>query len=335
MPRPSILLAILALFAVLAVAACDTGEASEVPGAYTVSAAEAVEMIESGAIDALSVCVSPKFREPILRAAVERGLPIIVEKPWAANGEQAARLAAICAGAKAPIMSAFSFRFHPAVRKAQELLAGPLGRPWVGNGEYVFEWFVPANAWLWDPANGGGVFNENSCHLFDVVCSLMGEPESVFAYGSRAVERPSEIAAAIALRLRAAPDAGGAPAQRGAGPVCAITAGGVGSAARRDYPRLDLYTEHGHLALAGRDHTWQTVEWSLRGDTTLHRLVAPTEGLGRTRYSDAFDHFIDCVLTRRAPDSTVDHGVRSVLIADAIRRSLETGRPEDITARGA
>jgi phage shock protein E len=48
MPRRSILLALLALLAVLAVTACDSGEASEPPGAYTVSASEAVEMIELG-----------------------------------------------------------------------------------------------------------------------------------------------------------------------------------------------------------------------------------------------------------------------------------------------
>lgn len=48
MPRRFFALVILALVAVFAVAACDSGEASGDPGAYTVDAAEAVEMIESG-----------------------------------------------------------------------------------------------------------------------------------------------------------------------------------------------------------------------------------------------------------------------------------------------
>lgn len=48
MHRRLITLALLTLVAILAVAACDSGEASDVPGAYTVGADEAVEMIESG-----------------------------------------------------------------------------------------------------------------------------------------------------------------------------------------------------------------------------------------------------------------------------------------------
>ena len=48
MLRRSALLAMLALLAVFTIAACDSGEASGAPGAYTVSAADAVPMIESG-----------------------------------------------------------------------------------------------------------------------------------------------------------------------------------------------------------------------------------------------------------------------------------------------
>ncbi len=275
---------------------------------------DAIAMIDSSGIDALSVCVSPKYREPILRAAVAKGLPIIVEKPWASDTRHALQLEEICRNATAPVMTAFSFRFHPAVRKAQELLAGPLGAPWMANGDYVFEWLVPTESWLWDPANGNGVFNENSCHLFDVVCALLGEPESVFAFGSRVVERPSEIATAIVLRFKGNGDA--------AGPACAITAGGIGSAANHNYPRLDLYSEHGYLRLSGYDHTWYSVDWSIRGDQTERRFVAPPEELGRTRYSDALDHFVNCIRTGTTPESTIADGIRSVRIADAIRRSF-------------
>jgi rhodanese-related sulfurtransferase len=48
MPHRVLALVILALVAVFAVAACDPEETSADPGAYTVEAAEAVEMIESG-----------------------------------------------------------------------------------------------------------------------------------------------------------------------------------------------------------------------------------------------------------------------------------------------
>ena len=48
MSRRLLALIALALVAVFAVAACDSGEASGDPGAYTVKAEKAVEMIEAG-----------------------------------------------------------------------------------------------------------------------------------------------------------------------------------------------------------------------------------------------------------------------------------------------
>ena len=46
------------------------------------------------------------------QAAVRRGVALFVEKPWAATVEQAERLAALCGDSRAPVMTAFSFRFH-------------------------------------------------------------------------------------------------------------------------------------------------------------------------------------------------------------------------------
>jgi phage shock protein E len=75
--RRSILLTILALLAVLAVAACEPGEAREAPGAYTVSAAEAVEMFESGERTIIDVRTRGEFDD----AHVVGALNIDVEGP--------------------------------------------------------------------------------------------------------------------------------------------------------------------------------------------------------------------------------------------------------------
>lgn len=77
MLRRSILIAVLALVAALAIAACDTGEASEVPGAYTVSASDAVGMIESGERTVIDVRLPHEFDE----AHVVGALNIAVEAP--------------------------------------------------------------------------------------------------------------------------------------------------------------------------------------------------------------------------------------------------------------
>lgn len=70
MPRRFFVLALLALVAVFAVAACDSGEAAGDPGAYTVDADEAVEMIESGERTIIDVRSPGEFAEAHIVGAI-------------------------------------------------------------------------------------------------------------------------------------------------------------------------------------------------------------------------------------------------------------------------
>ena len=65
MSRRILTLAILTLIAVFTIAACDSGEAStnDAPGAYTVAAAEAVELIEAGERVIIDVRSPAEFAE--------------------------------------------------------------------------------------------------------------------------------------------------------------------------------------------------------------------------------------------------------------------------------
>lgn len=275
---------------------------------------DGVEMLEKEELDAATVCVSPRFREPLLRAAGRRSVPLFVEKPWAGNLAQARRLQRIVEEMSLPVMLGFSFRFHPAVVRLRALMDGDLGAGWMANGEYVFDFLPPPEAWLWDPENGGGIFTENSCHLFDAVCSLMGEPEWVSAAGGTYVGRPSEEAAAVTIRF----DGGG---------VAALTIGGIGARAFHEFPRLDVYTENGHAKLRGENHTWVELEWALRSESETHKFSGYPEQLGSTRYTHALRQFVDCIRSGTPSPATVADGVRSVRLAQAVYRSVRSGSP--------
>ena len=64
--------------------------------AYT----DGVEMIRNADIDAVDLCVSPRWRLPLVEAAAERGLPVLLEKPWGANMAHGRALADDLAGAR-------------------------------------------------------------------------------------------------------------------------------------------------------------------------------------------------------------------------------------------
>lgn len=274
--------------------------------------ADGIEMIDREDLDVVCLCVSPAAREPLMRHAARRGLPMVIEKPWATNLEHARQLAELCHQHNAVVMPAFSFRFLPAIVKLRELMDGELGPGWVLNAEYIFHWLPPPEHWLWDPHNGNGFINENSCHLFDAVCYLLGKPVSLMAEGGIFAGSPSEDGAAITVRF-----------ERGA--LAALTVGGLGSKAYRDFPRLDVITANGQAKLLGREHIWERLTWATRESEELHTFVWPPETEGRTRYTYAMRHFFECLRTGRQPSITIEDAVRSVAMAMAVYESARTG----------
>lgn len=274
---------------------------------------DALTMIEQEPLDALTICTSPATREEIITLAAQKGIPMFIEKPWASNLAQARRLAAICQQYQAVVMVGFSFRFLPAITKLRTLMDESLGAGWLLNGEYIFDWLPPADAWLWQPENGNGFFNENSGHLFDAVCYLMGQPVSVMAEGSIFAGSPSEDGAAVVIRFQN-------------GGMAALTIGGLGVAAIIDHPRINLVTENGQAQLNGRHHIWESLTWAARGDEQMSQLTTPPEMLGDTRYTYAFRHFFDCLRTGQTPTATVADGITAVALAEAVYESARTGQ---------
>ena len=277
--------------------------------AYTSS----TDMFKNEELDAVVIATAPKARAAIIEDAAARGIAMFVEKPWATNPAHAAELAAICSKHDATVMLGFSFRFHPPIVRLRELLSGELGTAWMLNGEYVFDFMPPEDGWFWDPENGNGLFNENSCHLFDAVCYLLGKPESVMAEAAQFVGRPQEEAAAISLRFES-------------GAIAALTVGGYGSNAHWDYPRIDITTARGQARLRGRHHMWDSLTWAQRGESSVSTFTQPTEILGSTRYTHAMTHFFNCLEQGERPSATIEDGMISVALADAVTRSARSGQ---------
>lgn len=278
---------------------------------------DGIEMIEREALDAVSLCTSPRGRAALIEAAARKGIPMFIEKPWATNLQHARQLAELCRAHEATVMLAFSFRFHPAIVKLRELIDGELGAPWMLNGEYAFSWVPPAGTWLWDLENGNGFFNENSCHLFDAVCYLLGDPASVMAEAINPMGTPTDNAAALTLRFAD-------------GAVAALTVGGIAAGAFHDYPRIDVIAANGQAKLSGRDHIWDQLSWATRDSSAVHNIICPPEALGSTRYTHAFRHFIECIQGGKTPSVGVREGLLTVALAMALTESARTGKRVEI-----
>jgi predicted dehydrogenase len=146
---------------------------------------------------------------PVVAAVAARGVPVLCEKPLAADVDDAAAMVAACAGGLAG--AAFDQRFHPAHRRISEMVAaGELGT--VTAVRIVYGCWLPPNwspdggphdNWRVDPSRaGGGALVDLAPHGIDLVGVLLADDvEQLTVLTQRRVhDYPVEDGAALAGR---------------------------------------------------------------------------------------------------------------------------------------
>ncbi|TPQ20071.1 Gfo/Idh/MocA family protein [Streptomyces sporangiiformans] len=278
-------------------------------------------MIAEEELDAVVLAVPPRGREKLIREVAQAGLALFLEKPFATDDAHAEALAQLCAEYPAtPVMLDFCLRHLPAVVRLRELLDGPLGRPLVANADLV----LPRDdspAWVWDPANGNGIVNENTCHTFDTLGFLLGEPVSVHAEGGAYRSGSLEDGIAVTIRYEG-------------GGTAVVTGGNLGVEALRTPARLSVCTERGQAVLTGGDHMVNALTWATAEHTEAVRENWELPSRGRISAA-ALRHFVDCVGAGTPPAPGVPEGVRAVRLAMAVRESLTTGGRVRVARAGA
>lgn len=82
-----------------------------------------------GAVDAVIVASPAATHASIARQAVEAGKPVLVEKPFALNTDDAVSVARLAAERKVPVLAGHLLVYHPAVDRLRELVqTGELGK---------------------------------------------------------------------------------------------------------------------------------------------------------------------------------------------------------------
>ena len=79
-------------------------------------------MIAEGGLDAVVIAAPTTAHVPLALAAIERGVPVLVEKPLAATNDEAARIVDAGRAAGVPVQVGHVERYNPAVLKLGELL---------------------------------------------------------------------------------------------------------------------------------------------------------------------------------------------------------------------
>ncbi|MGD2143395.1 MAG: Gfo/Idh/MocA family oxidoreductase, partial [Anaerolineae bacterium] len=134
--------------------------------------------------------------EPCI-AAAQAGKHILCEKPLARSAEEAREMLDAVDRAGVKHMTAFNYRFVPAVRQIKDLIDdGALGKIYHWRAVYLQEWIMPhydaPKWWRMDKeVAGSGALGDLGAHIIDLAHYLVGGIKSLAAYTKTFVkERP-------------------------------------------------------------------------------------------------------------------------------------------------
>jgi myo-inositol 2-dehydrogenase / D-chiro-inositol 1-dehydrogenase len=149
------------------------------------------------------LCVPPFAHGPLEEAALDRALPMFVEKPLAADLGTAVRIGARVRAQGLSTAVGYHWRSLSVVKRAQQVIGEAPARLVVG------EWLdrTPPPAWWSERGRSGGQLVEQTTHLIDLARFLVGEVDTVQAQetppaGDAAETADVPAASAVLLRFR-------------------------------------------------------------------------------------------------------------------------------------
>jgi len=203
--------------------AAEVARQRNVPHAF----ASLADMLANVELDVLSVASPPFDHHPAVLAALERGLHVLCEKPFALNVAQAREMTDAARAAGTVCALAHEFRYTPSRQATKELIDnGHLG-PLRALEVTVFSTMLGEdverpNSWWFERARGGGLTGAYLSHLVDMATWLAGRAP-LRAAGFERTAIPERRAAGTTFRSDVA-DGAFATIDYGDGLIATVTA---------------------------------------------------------------------------------------------------------------
>jgi predicted dehydrogenase len=165
--------------------------------------ADPVAMLDAVAPQALIVATPNATHVPVALAAIERGIPVLVEKPIAESLDGARKLVEASAARDVPVLVGHHRRYNPIVEDARAAVAsGALGRVVAVHAFFVIRKPDDYFDARWRREPGGGPLLINAIHDIDNLRYIVGEIDEVEAMTAHAARGFAvEDTAAVLLRF--------------------------------------------------------------------------------------------------------------------------------------
>ena len=280
------------------------------------------------------IIATPNFTHaPIALAAIAAGKHVLCEKPLGLDHAETLAMAAAADAAGVRHMTAFTYRFVPAMRYLRHLVArGDLGTPWHYRSCRLQDWGTRNLGWRQVRRLAGtGDIGDMLSHRIDFAHHLIGPMRRLVANLMNLTPvrdgAPNDTDDWVAIL---------AEFQNGASGV--LESSKLASGRNESWRSLDAVEINGSAAsFAFTTGSWNTLQWGKAGGAGFETLTIPREfftwpgsprdpaagdPLVTFRYDQAFE-FIDAIRAGRQCEPSFHEGARAQAVMDAAVRSAE------------
>jgi predicted dehydrogenase len=292
------------------------------------------EVVGRDDVDAVIIATPNHTHKEIALAAIAAGKHVLCEKPLALNAADAAAMAAAASAANVRHMTAFTYRFVPAMRYLAHLIQrGDLGEIYHYRSCRLQDWGTRSLGWRQIRAlAGSGELGDMLSHRIDFAHLLVGPMRRLVAgqkqFHDTRQGKPSDLEDWVAIL---------AEFQRGATGV--LESSKLATGRNESWRSLDLVELNGsERSFVFSTGNWNSLQSGRLGGPGLETIPVPKpfwrwpgsprdphvgDPLVTFRYDQAWE-FVDAIRNRRACVPSFDEGVQAQQVMEAAIRSAET-----------
>lgn len=276
---------------------------------HTYSYDEYDACLQSGEIDAVFIALPNNMHKEFTVRALKAGLHVLCEKPMSVTSAEAKAMIEAARQYDKKLMIAYRLHFEETNLKAAEIVnSGKIGEPRLFTGLNMQD--VEAGNIRLDADLGGGSVEDLGVYCINAARYIFrAEPIEVSAYAaSRPDPRFKEVPEMVTAILRFPDDR------------LAHFTSSFGSAKASSFQVIgtkgDLKVEPAFSFDAEMTHTL-TIGQKEPKETTFEQ---------RDHFAPQLIHFSDCILKDKDCEPSGEEGLADMLIIEAIRKSIETGK---------
>ncbi|MCM8824534.1 MAG: Gfo/Idh/MocA family oxidoreductase [Candidatus Omnitrophica bacterium] len=272
------------------------------------------DLLKQGRPDGVSICTPPASHLTFTRIFAKRKIHILCEKPMAPKISDCRKMIDVCEKNKVFLMIGFKKRFSPTYRFLKKGFEGELGIP-----KWVLARFALGRvekAWFWDENDGGGPIRENTIHMVDLLCFLLGKVKTVYAEGGNffmPAFLPQIDAAIFTMRFEN-------------GTIAGI---GAGYASEWGFAKeqLTFAAEKVVCDVDGSFDKPRDIRYIFRNNPSqvFEKHFEQPDG-----FYEEIRHFVDCIKNNKQPEVGGEEGLYALKVCEAVKRSALRRKPVSV-----